>query len=50
MISALMISAQQYHPPVPISASHQCPLVPPSSATHQCCPAVAAISAQQCRP
>ncbi|CAI9563080.1 unnamed protein product [Staurois parvus] len=48
-----MISAQQCHPSVPISASHECPAVPPNSCTHQCCPAVppvsAIISAQQCR-
>ncbi|CAI9598869.1 unnamed protein product, partial [Staurois parvus] len=41
MISALMISSLQCHPPVPSSATHQCcPEVAPSSAAHQrrqCC-------------
>ncbi|CAI9581539.1 unnamed protein product [Staurois parvus] len=40
MISALMISAtHQYLPPVPSSAVHLCPSVPPTCA-HQCHPPV----------
>ncbi|CAI9614504.1 unnamed protein product, partial [Staurois parvus] len=37
MISALMIGAQQCHPPVPpICAQQCCQSVPSVSATHQC--------------
>ncbi|CAI9590480.1 unnamed protein product, partial [Staurois parvus] len=41
-ISALMIGAQQCHPPVPSTCAHQCHPQVPISATHKCpqCPAV----------
>ncbi|CAI9563291.1 unnamed protein product, partial [Staurois parvus] len=45
MISALMIDAQQCHPPVPtISATSQCPAVVPVSAQRLCL-----TDASQCR-
>ncbi|CAI9556043.1 unnamed protein product, partial [Staurois parvus] len=50
MISALMISAQQRHPPVPPTCAQQCrPLAPPTCA-QQCthlCPAVPTSVTQQ---
>ncbi|CAI9610543.1 unnamed protein product [Staurois parvus] len=65
MISALMIgaqqchppvpptmlptSAQQCHPPVPSSATHLCHPPVPINAAQQCLPAVPPVSAQQCR-
>ncbi|CAI9620254.1 unnamed protein product, partial [Staurois parvus] len=42
MISALMIGAQQYHPPVPPTCAQQC--------THLCHPAVRLTCAQQSHP
>ncbi|CAI9586662.1 unnamed protein product, partial [Staurois parvus] len=52
MISALMIGAQQCHPPVPPTCVQQChppvPRMPPRSAASQC-PAVAHVSARHCR-
>ncbi|CAI9570729.1 unnamed protein product, partial [Staurois parvus] len=56
MISALMIGAQQCHPPVPPTSAQQYhpPVLPtsaPTSAAHQCHPPVQPISAAcQCRP
>ncbi|CAI9556534.1 unnamed protein product, partial [Staurois parvus] len=51
MISALMIGAQQCHPPVSHTCAqlcaHLCPAVPPSCA-HQCHPPVPISAAQQC--
>ncbi|CAI9590481.1 unnamed protein product, partial [Staurois parvus] len=35
-ISALMIGAQQCHPPVPSTCAHQCHPQVPISATHKC--------------
>ncbi|CAI9598813.1 unnamed protein product [Staurois parvus] len=56
MISALMIGAQQCHPPVPPTCTQQCHPPVPSSATHlcsevpptcahQCCQSVPPVSA-----
>ncbi|CAI9574543.1 unnamed protein product, partial [Staurois parvus] len=49
MISALMIGAQQCHPPVLPICAQQCRLQVPSSATHLCA-AVPPTCAQQCHP
>ncbi|CAI9604216.1 unnamed protein product, partial [Staurois parvus] len=53
MISALMIGAQQCHPPVPPTSARQChPAVHPplpSSATYLC-PDMPPTCAQQCHP
>ncbi|CAI9536867.1 unnamed protein product, partial [Staurois parvus] len=49
-ISALLIGAQQCHPPIPPTCAQQChPPVPPTSATHQCS-AVPPTCAHQCHP
>ncbi|CAI9541544.1 unnamed protein product, partial [Staurois parvus] len=47
IISALMISAQQCHPPVQPTCAQQCTLLC-QQCTHLCHPAVPSICAQKC--